>query len=156
MNIFVLDYHPKIAAQYHCDKHVVKMILESAQMLCTAHAHFNSIVDNAYKPTHVNHPCNIWTRECDKNYLWLWSLFYWLNKEYAFRYSKVHATGRKLLRNLMAIPDRIPITETVTDFVLAMPDEYKSSDVVASYRAYYKGEKAAIAKWQYSQVPNWW
>lgn len=61
MNIFYLDKDPKLCAQYHCDKHVVKMILESAQLLCTAVNEAAGKEVAPYKSTHVNHPCSIWS-----------------------------------------------------------------------------------------------
>ena len=65
MNIFVLDNDPFKAAEYQCDKHVVKMVLETAQLLCSAHE------TAPYKRTHYNHPCAIWTRSSLSNYMWL-------------------------------------------------------------------------------------
>jgi hypothetical protein len=156
MNIFVLDLDPQLAAQYHCDKHVPKMVLESAQLLCSAHHHYGSNIENAYKPTHVNHPCAIWARTNSVNYEWLYELFYWLNIEYHYRYGKIHATGRKLLRNLMAVPSSIPLSNELTPFALAMPDAYKLGDAVASYREYYLKEKSNIAVWAHSEQPYWW
>jgi hypothetical protein len=156
MNIFILDSDPRLAAQYHCDKHVVKMILETAQMLCTAHDCYKSKIENAYKPTHVNHPCNVWARACTENYNWLWDLFYWLNVEYHFRYNKLHATGRKLLRSLRSPPSSMPSFGFKTEFALAMPDECKIGNAVASYREYYRRDKADIAVWAHSETPYWW
>lgn len=85
MNIFVLDYNPQVAAEYHCDKHVVKMILESAQILCAVH-HKNGNSDVPYKLTHANHPCIIWAGESKQNYLWVTELAEALNDEYIFRF----------------------------------------------------------------------
>ena len=70
MNIFVLDTSPKLAAEYHCNKHVVKMIIETAQMLSTAHDYLETGISGLYKPTHKNHPCSIWVRQSRENYLW--------------------------------------------------------------------------------------
>jgi hypothetical protein len=87
MNIFVLSLNPRIAAELHCDKHVVKMILETAQLLYSVHWLINPDVlpDNAYKKTHVNHPCAVWARDNAENYRWLCALGYYLCKEYTFR-----------------------------------------------------------------------
>ena len=89
MNIFVLDEDPKFCAIAHCDKHVVKMILETAQMICTAH-HFIGGYDYhiPYKSTHTNHPCNRWLRDSVENYKWLVQLITHLNDEYRYRYDK--------------------------------------------------------------------
>ena len=98
MNIFYLDKNPKIAAQMQCDKHVVKMILESAQMLCTAHR----VLDGddyankmgLYKLAHKNHPSTIWVRSSYKIIEWLYDHMIALMNEYTYRYGKKHATDR--------------------------------------------------------------
>ena len=108
MNIFILDKNPKKAAEYHCDKHVVKMIVESVQLLSTSHwlmllkkynkklSDFKRIKDAKaflektcssnekppYKMTHVNHPCTKWVCESIENYKWLFKLTYYLCFEY--------------------------------------------------------------------------
>ena len=96
MNIFVTDICPKQSAINLCDKHVVKMTLESAQMLCTAqHLMASNPSDLLYKPTHENHPCNVWTRLSSCNYHWLFKHFQHLATEYTFRFGKVHASWKK-------------------------------------------------------------
>ena len=84
MNIFVLDHHPVLAAVYQCDKHIPKMCLETAQMLCTA-LRVNGF-EAQYKRAHVNHPCTKWTMESSENYLWHWDLFNALCDEFIYRY----------------------------------------------------------------------
>jgi hypothetical protein len=96
MNIFYLDPNPQVAARYHVDKHVVKMVLESAQLLSAAHFVLDKNNEGMYKPTHINHPCSKWTRESKANYLWLYQLFKELSHEYTFRYGKVHKTYTKM------------------------------------------------------------
>jgi hypothetical protein len=151
MNIFILDENPDTAARQHCDKHVVKMILETAQMLCTAHWQSGGVAP--YKSTHKNHPCTIWARESVDNYKWLCDLGVSLCDEYTQRYGKVHKTQaiiEWLVDNVPNIPD-VPMTP----FAQAMPDEYKSSSAVEAYRKYYLGEKREIAAWKYSEKPQW-
>jgi hypothetical protein len=101
MNIFFLSLSPKEAARLHCDKHVVKMIIETAQMLYSAHWMLNpeGLKPTAYKIAHKNNPCSIWVRTSLTNYLWLASLGYWLCKEYNHRYGdhKVHKTAEHIL-----------------------------------------------------------
>ena len=160
MNIFVLDTDPEQCARDHCDKHVVKMILESAQLLSTAHHVLgNRAGPNIYKRTHVNHPCAKWVRGNAARYRWLYRLFASLCREYTARYGKRHASER-LLYPLTKLPRDIPNTcepYKVDGFVLAMPDEYKDySSATKSYRAYYMGEKQAIAMWAHSERPDWW
>ena len=162
MNIFVLDLQPMRAAQYHCDKHVVKMILESAQLLCTAHHEAGSATKIMYKPTHVNHPCAKWVRGNAARYRWLYALYVQLCDEYTYRYGKVHLTDTKLRRPLFRLPktmrdDSHLQSYNVDGFALAMPDKYKDFDsAVRSYRAYYMGEKRDLAEWTKRGAPDWW
>ena len=152
MNIFVLDTNPRLCAKYHCDKHAVKMILEHSQILCTTHWMNGS--EAPYKLTHKNHPCSIWARECLENYLWLIDLTRELCKEYTSRYGKKHKCEAILDWCEDNIPN-IPEKGYMTPFALAMPNEYKVSCPVQSYRNYYNGAKTSIAVWKYSEKPNW-
>lgn len=154
MNIFVLHLLPSICAKYHNDKHVVKMILETAQILCCAHHVLKSRYIPKYKLTHKNHPCNIWAMKSIGNYKWLATLGMELCKEYTYRYGKIHAT-QKVIEDLhVNLPD---IKETeMTPFAQAMPDEYKEDDIVSAYRHYYFFEKHHIAKWKKRDIPDWW
>ena len=90
MNIFVLDEDVKLAAQYHNNKHVVKMVLETAQLLCGVHHVIENELDVPYRLSHKNHPCSIWARECIENYIWLCDFGIELAKEYTHRYDKRH------------------------------------------------------------------
>lgn len=182
MNIFVLSESPSEAAQYHCDRHVLKMIIEYAQLLATAHrildgtekrvtyltkagtkrtkkvwVHPDPEFDaGLYAATHVNHPCAVWARDCDSNYAWLRSCWASLVREYGKRYSKSHKTWITQQNFLMHRPMNIRCTEMRTPFPLAMPDEYKTMDPVDSYRRYYLGDKSRFAKWAHSPVPDWY
>jgi hypothetical protein len=158
MNIFILDKDPKIAAQMHCDKHVPKMILETAQMMSTAHHIYNTPeAALVYKKAHVNHPCTIWIRESVANYEWAWHLFNNLNLEFVMRRNKTHESWKKLASILGTVPVGMP-SKGLTPFAQAMPDEYKRADAVEAYRAYYKGAKAGFAKWEWpnAKKPEWW
>ena len=150
MNIFVLDIDPATAAQMHLDKHVVKMPLETAQMLCTINAGYDIPVP--YKPTHKNHPCTVWANTSRANYLWLVELGLNLCKEYTYRYKKVHAC-QKIIESLAACPTQIH-SETLTDFAQAMPIDCKKDDAVQAYHYYYKQYKSHIAKWTGRPVPT--
>jgi hypothetical protein len=146
MNIFFLSFNPKTAAEYHCDKHVVKMILETAQLLYSAHWSEERMIlpQNAYKLAHKNHPCSIWVRESLSNYMWLAELGYWLCQEYRFRYeNRTHSTEAHLLW-LRANPPPDLKDVGVTEIRLAMPDEYKLPNAVESYRMYYRENKLKI------------
>ncbi|MBM7624459.1 pyrimidine dimer DNA glycosylase/endonuclease V [Sporohalobacter salinus] len=151
MNIFILDKNIKKCAQYHANKHVIKMILESAQLLCSAHWMTGS--EAPYRLTHKNHPCSKWVRESIENYRWLVKLGLALCKEYTYRYGKTHKTEEKLEWLRDNEPD-LPNKE-MTDFVLAMPDKYKCQDPVQAYRAYYRREKKEMAAWKNRPVPDW-
>lgn len=145
MNIFFLSFNPRLAAEHHCDKHVVKMILETAQLLYSAHwvTDPTRLLPDAYKLAHKNHPCAIWTRESLDNYKWLCELGYWLCQEYRFRYkNKTHKTESHL-EWLRANPPAIP-SIGITTIRLAMPDEYKRPNPVESYRTYYRENKLKI------------
>ena len=140
MNIFVLHLDPKLCAKYHCDKHVVKMILETAQILYSVHWMAGTCLpSNAYKLTHKNHPCSIWARTSLDNYIWLCKLGKHLCDEYSIRYCQVHKTSEHinwLMNNTPVIPEI-----GLTKWALAMPDIYKTDDVVDSYRKFYIGSK---------------
>ena len=152
MNIFFLDFDTKKCAHYHCDKHVVKMILETAQLLCGTHW----IIGNEapYKLSHKNHPCSIWVRESLSNYLYLCDLGLELCKEYTYRYGKRHKSQDVIewcVTNKLNICDK-----GFTEPPKAMPDEYKVIDVIESYRNYYRGAKSGFAVWKNREVPNWY
>jgi hypothetical protein len=151
MNIFFLDFDVKKCAEYHCDKHVVKMILETAQLLCSAHHVTGGSAP--YKLSHKNHPCSIWARKSLSNYLYLCELGLELSKEYTYRYGKRHKSQDVIewcLINKPNIPD-IGFTEPA----MAMPDEYKVKSVVESYRNYYMGAKSGFAVWKNREKPFW-
>jgi Pyrimidine dimer DNA glycosylase len=139
MNIFFLHRNPRIAAQYHCDKHVVKMIIETAQLLYSAHWMLNSqLPTNAYKLAHKNHPCSIWVRQSITNYMWLASLGWWLCKEYQARYGvhKVHKTEAHIVWLIHNPPRGIPYLD-MTPLAQAMPDIYKDENPIRAYRRFY-------------------
>lgn len=147
MNIFILDKNPLRAARYHCDIHVSKMILESAQMLST-------VLDGPYRPTHANHPCTKWIGHSRANAGWLIDLARELNREWRARYGHSHDHKSWLvIKDMEDSIGKLP-PKRRTPFVLAMPDEFKSDDPVASYRAYYRSKP--FAKWAYSASPKWW
>ena len=157
MNIFYLDPHPAAAARQCCDKHVVKMILESAQMLSTAHR----VIDKnnnelLYKEAHKNHPSTKWVRESHLNYQWLYAHFVALGEEYTARYGKTHMSITKLKSFLKSPPKRIP-QKLFSEPPCCMPSEYKQSNTVEAYRTYYRNDKADFATWKEpSAIPSWW
>jgi hypothetical protein len=151
MNIFVLNLDVNECAKDHCDKHCVKMILETSQLLCGVH--WVSGREAPYKLSHKNHPCSIWARESYSNYVWLNDLGFALCDEYQKRYGKVHKSKSVLewcLSNKPNIPDI-----GLTQYAKAMPDEYKVDDVVESYRNYYREGKKDLLVWKNGHTPKW-
>lgn len=153
MNIFFLDYDVKKCAQSHVDKHVVKMILETAQLLCGVH-HVTGATDVPYKLSHKNHPCSIWTRESLSNYLYLCELGLELSYEYTYRYGKRHKSQDVIEWCIVNKPNIVD--KGFTEPAKAMPDEYKVADAVQSYRNYYMGAKADFAVWKNRETPEWY
>jgi len=144
MNIFYLHSDPAVAASYFYDKHKVKMILECAQMLCTAHIALGN--ENVpYKKSHLNHPSSVWVRANNENYQWLYDHMLALGKEYTKRYNKNHLTITKCKDILAVAPLSIP-TGSFTEPPQCMPDEYKvDNDSVSAYWNYYEQDKYKIA-----------
>ena len=158
MNIFYLDKDPKLAAIYQYNKHVVKMILESAQMLCTAHHCYGSAEQKAnvpYKQAHLNHPSTVWARQSKSTYMWLYDHMMALGTEYYVRYGKTHLTITKCKEFLATPPKHIQGDEW-SQPPQAMPDEYKHKDSIIAYWQYYINDKSHIAgktENKYRQIP---
>ena len=156
MNIFFLSLNPEICAIMHCDKHVRKMILEYAQMLCTAH-HVCGRYKNPklYKISFKNNPCTVWTRTTSGNYLWLYQLFINLCKQYTHRFGKIHSSQKQLEACLSFIPIGIP-DGNITKLHQAMPERCKHTRDTQAYYNYYNTEKTYFAKWTNVPVPYWY
>lgn len=180
MNIFYIDSNPMVCAKMHNDKHVVKMIVEYAQLLSSAHRIIDGVESIGlsksgrkqklyvlpddreqvlYKATHANHPSAKWTRHCWSNYFWLYSMWTHLLDEYAHRYGKRHACER-LLAHLARAPNNISTAYQFSSPWRAMPDQYKvlrsePDYTVKSYRAYYLGEKVKMSRWTNREMPDW-
>ncbi len=158
MNIFYLDKDPKLAAIYQYNKHVVKMILESAQMLCTAHHCYGSAEQQAnvpYKQAHLNHPSTVWARQSKSTYMWLYDHMMALGTEYYVRYGKTHLTITKC-KDFLATPPKHIQGDEWSQPPQAMPDEYKHKDSIIAYWQYYINGKSHIAgktENKYRQIP---
>lgn len=152
MNIFLLDRDIELCARYHCDQHVVKMILESVQILCTA---LNKMeIDTPYKPTHANHPCVLWVGESFDNFLWLQDLTLCLNDEYRYRFDKT--VDHRSIDVLRSISRHRYARYGLTPFAQAMPEKYRvPGDAVTAYRRFYRAEKRHFARWSVRDKP-WW
>lgn len=151
MNIFILDYNIKQSAQYHCDKHVVKMCIEYAQLLSSVHHHY--LGDAPYRLTHKNHPCAIWARASLSNYEYLLELALELGDEYTYRYGKHH----KSIQIVESLPPIKFIDIGLTNFAkaIANPEIKAIPDTVDAYREYYRKEKSNFATWKNRPVPDW-
>lgn len=159
MNIFFLAHDPIQCAREHCDKHVVKMILEYAQLLSTAHHMIDGehVPDGIYKCTHKNHPSAVWARENTEHYLWLYELFIALCDEYTHRYHKVHKTDEKL-RDVLKRPPRYLEHGCLLEPPQCMPEAYKcEGDTIQAYRDYYMNGKDQtwITKFTNRHPPKW-
>jgi hypothetical protein len=181
VNIFYVHKDPIVSAKMLIDKHVCKMIIESAQMLSTAHRMLDGVKytdrtkkghriqrwrmssnleDTLYKACHTGHPSTVWVMENIVHYVWLYKHMIALNDEFKLRYNhtKDHMTIQKLKDVLSHTPKNIPINKIATDPTPAMPDECKiPGDVIGSYRKYYIEKKQSFASWKSpSTPPQWW
>jgi len=184
MNIFYIDEDPVQAAQWMVDKHVVKMILESAQLLSTAHRLLDGreiqlqvevineegdtktrkkkwwLLNDAreeilYSATHINHPSAIWCRSSIENYNWLVDHFFALMQEYTYRYDKEHKCFGELSYMLQSPPKNLQEFDFTT-IPSAMPDECKiSKNPVENYRNYYNTAKRRMFSWKKRETPPW-
>lgn len=154
MNIFVLDDNPALAAIYQCDKHVVKMVLETGQLLSTVHRMHGNDDEVLYKATHMHHPCTKWASLSVENYDWLYTHFVGLACEYEYRYGRMHATYERLKHAVVKIPQGLD-SKGKTKYTLAMPDEYKCEDAVTAYRNYYMGAKRDFLTYTKRGKPSW-
>lgn len=174
MNIFILDRDPVKCAEMMVDSHVVKMILETGQILSTTHrvldgkkrlntkGKYEWVIEDdirddiLYKATHINHPCSIWTRQSVQNYEWLLEHFYALSEEFKYRFNKSHLTYTKLHLHVNSPPYNLTEWE-MTPFALAMDESYMidKKDPVACYRNYYKYGKSHLHKWTKRNKPDW-
>ena len=155
MNIFYLDSDPKLAAMSHCDIHVNKMLLESAQIICTVAAHYD--IAAPYKPTHASHPCVLWAAANSNNLRWLLDLAYWLNAEWRYRWERsIYHLSAEAINSmdittlLCALPD-----SSFREPPQAMPAEFQRPDSVAAYRAYYRWGKQHLHSWTKRERPDW-
>jgi Pyrimidine dimer DNA glycosylase len=182
VNIFYLDRDPYNAAQMMVDRHVVKMILETCQLLSTTHRILDGtkvtydkyvngslppryrkatkwvLPDNRenilYSATHINHPSAVWVRQSNNNYNWLYAHFLALLNEYTFRYGKSHKC-ESMIDVLKTPPHNIPV-DYFTQPTCAMDKQYIiSTDSVTNYRNYYKHGKSHLHKYTKRNPPDW-
>lgn len=168
MNIFILDQDPALAAEGLHDTHLVKMILESAQLLSGAARRCldtapEGLVAGLYAPTHINHPCAKWTRQSSENFSWLLAHFESQLEHYTLRFNRQHASAR-LAPLLREAASTATFPETLlTPFAQAMPDAFRHPDPVVAYRKYYRETKAFTKSGKFmaryrspASPPAWW
>ena len=159
MNIFRVDNDPVKSAQMLCDKHIVKMPLETAQMLCSVWHRYGQGTNVPYKEVHKKHPCTLWAGDSMDNYNWLWQHGMELCFEYTRRYNKIHKSQQVIMDLSYPSPSKFIFDNRVgTPQPQCMPDEYKVLDnAVQAYKNYYIGAKSKIAQWNKSRsVPAWY
>lgn len=153
MNIFAISDSPIAAGVHLVDKHIVKMPLETAQMLCAAHYVLKSNYIAPYKPTHLNHPCSKWVIESEQNYDWLVCHGIAMCLEYAERYNKQHACLKVILWADTARPF-LP-KKNITPFAKAMPVEYQiHENPVICYQQFYMHGKKHLHAWKNNKKPS--
>ena len=167
MNIFILSLIQKEIAQYMMDKHVSKILLEAVQMLCSAKRILDPEDEESnntiYKLAHKNHPVTIWCRKSKANFVWVLDLVEELHNEWRYRYGHPETKFHKSYLMALYLREHMPENskfeeERLTEFALAMPNEYKTNDAVESYRNYYMSEeKQKIATWNKKRErPEWY
>jgi hypothetical protein len=175
VNIFYLHEDPRQCAVWMVDKHVVKMILETAQLLSTAHRLLDGTesIDTSsgrkkrvyalsderdavlYSATHANHPSAVWARQSVENYNWLVDHLFALSDEYTYRYGKTHLTITKLGVPIASPPLNLKEWD-MTPMPSCMDEQYKiGEDPIANYRNYYKYGKASMHSWKKREAPDW-
>lgn len=161
MNIFVLDRNPIRASEMMCDKHIPKMVVESAQMMASALRRHGAIdrqmpltkSGTPYKGAYKHHPCTVWAGDSWHNFDWLANHAIGLLGEYYMRFGKEHACS-EAIGQMNGMSWRLP-NGRLTPFAQAMPDEFKQEDAVQAYRAYYHSK--TFAKWEKgTPAPDWW
>jgi len=152
MNIFAVDQDPVAAAQALHDQHVVKMVLESAQMICTIVRKFGH--DTPYKPTHAHHPCVVWAARSNRNAHWLYRHAMALCTEYTHRFGRRHKS-QDVIETFGPLMVMCCWEGRLEAFAQAMPDDCKRADPVDGYRTYYRQHKLASARYTNRQPPAW-
>ena len=180
MNFFYLDEDPWQSIEYHCDKHIVKMPTEYKQMLCTAHRvldgemYYDRTKNGAkikrwkhpdrkmnkhlYLAGHVNHPTNIWLRECTENYMLMFTYYKLICEEYTYRYGKEHGAKdywwilREPPKNMPSLGKTTPVPQAMKEFPQCMVE----GDTVQAYRNFYVVAKRRFATWKERGAPLWY
>ena len=175
MNIFYLHEDPIQNAKWHIDKHIVKMPIEYAQLMSTAHRLLDGEMyigktaigrnikrwrlhdereDILYKASHINHPSAIWVRESIENYFQMYKLYMAVLSEFTNRYGKIHGSSKTSIA-LIRPPSNIPMVKG-TQLPQCMPEICKvKNNPILAYRNYYIVEKNSFASWKNREIPEW-
>jgi hypothetical protein len=163
MNIFYLSNNTKECAEFHMDKHVVKMILEYSQILCTSHRIIDNINEShflnevLYKKTHQKHPSVLWCMKCEENYMWLYSLLVNLIDVFKKRYNRHQHKSENLLKYLINTPNNINKNEKFSPPPLTIKEESKiSSCHIECYKRCYQTEKKHLGWGNEEDIPSWY
>lgn len=167
MNIFYLHSDPKICAQYHNDSHVIKMQLETAQLLCSAHWRVGGEAPYKIGKGHLSHPSALWVQKSLSNYIWACELGMELQEEHKFRYEKENTYQSEANKVIQWCIDNFPNIPDIgfTKPALAMPDQYKHDITTIAYKMYYIADKQYYTKkdgtkiwhtWRKRGEPHWW
>lgn len=170
MNIFVLDECPITAARMMCDKHIPKMVVETAQMMASAlrrHDAPDEVMPltqrgTPYKGGYHHHPCTKWAGDTQLNFLWLMHHGFALCQEYVNRFHRYHACQMPIYE--MGELYNIVPAGTLTPFARAFNAEKypflydeEQYTAVEAYRTYYQLDKARFAEWRKgTPAPSWW
>ena len=159
MNLFASDADPTAAARVLADRHVVKMAVETAQVLWTA-LHLAApgrVPDGGYRPTHRGHPCVRWAAASRGNFDWATHHGLALCDEYWHRYGRIHGSWAAILA-VSTLADLVP-DGSMTPFALAMDDDLRDeSDPHGSYRRCLLrkyGTWGSMARWTRRDPPLW-
>lgn len=157
MNRFIIDKTPEAIAQQLCDQHICKMVLEEAQMLCTAVWFHRPDIHSQlelYKPCHINtkyheqnkavvesgreelkvtgHPCTLWALKTRINYRFAVRLMKAMNDEYMWRYpirsDRTVNTGHKSMRHFDALVEAEKYIPDVSNFMTPHPQCFSGHD----------------------------
>ncbi len=156
MNIFFVDRNPRAAAGALCDKHLRKMLLETAQIICTVHHNAGTVAQLIpYRRTHHNHPCVVWAGSSVEAFTWVADLGMWMCLEYAFRFGKHHASEEVIKKMTVRMP-LLPIMGWLHEPPQCMPPEFRGDDTVLAYRRYYAiGKRDVCSGYTNAAMPGW-
>jgi hypothetical protein len=163
MNIFALHTCPIRAAEMLCDDHCKKMLIENCQMFANCFTSERLAANDCprtqkgtvRKYSYYNHPCSKWLREGQSNMKWLLDHSFAIETERLFRGYNPHFSMCFIQWVQKNFFDTVVPHGKQTPFSLAMPEQYKTSCPIQSYRNYYIGEKSHIFNWTKRPIPDW-